>query len=206
MVEPCIICPYWLFQIYQIVTFKGCPSLLPVLQHCQKKMIENIIRKAIELIVEPSMTCCSQIDSSKFMRAPLEQLLPITKDAHHCKWQWRVWCCCLGDTEAMNLLNNEMYDKVDDKEKQMDFSQIQPERRDIWGNSKARYLVEFQSFSLSHQHSYVAMKTYKKKYIIDWWKTKTNRRHMWSWTHTKKWLSYSDGRQKQMECYFLNDL
>lgn len=55
-----------------------------------------------------------------------------------------------------------MYDKVDDKEKQMDFSQIQPERRDIWGNSKARYLVEFQSFSLSHQHSYVAMKTYKK--------------------------------------------
>lgn len=50
-----------------------------------KKMIENIIRKAIELIVEPSMTCCSQIDSSKFMRAPLEQLLPITKDAHHCK-------------------------------------------------------------------------------------------------------------------------
>lgn len=200
-----------------------------------KQGMKNIVIKA-ELIVKPFITFCSQIDSSKFIRDLYKRLFPITKVAYHCTWFCWVWCCCLRGTEAMDLLNNEMHDEIDDKEKQIYDIQVEEDREHMWWNSKARYVVEFQSFSLSHLHSSIAMKTYRKKYlsilvagqnkcktyvamkdipkkvyhivmedrnmkryqkkfIIYWWKTET-------WRHTKKSLSYIDGRQKQMECYY----
>lgn len=151
--------------------------------------IEDIIIKAAELIVEASIMSCAQIDSSKFIRDPLQQLLPrdikkakkvrvlITardKDVHiGCITKIDVLVMrCLLDRETMGLIEDEMYDETADTNEQICSRQIEEDSGDMWWNSKT-----------FHYASSI---------------------HMLRRRQTES-LSYSDGRERQMECYPLVD-
>lgn len=107
-------------QLQRMFPSSVSAQLLSVL----REGIKDIITKEAELIVEASITSCAQIDSSKFIRVPLEQLLPrdikkaekvrlliTARDKDVYKGyiiKTHVFAMrCLLNTEAMRVLNNE---------------------------------------------------------------------------------------------------